>query len=102
MVYTSARDDAAVPSPDAGAISLRLYPHNELDDPTAIVDELLAQAALASEAGFDGAMTSEHHGGFAGYSPNPLQLAGWMLEVATFPVAGDEAPAFYAEPEPSS
>ena len=25
-------------------------------------------------------MTSEHHGGFAGYLPNPLQLAGWLLE----------------------
>jgi hypothetical protein len=29
-------------------------------------------------------------------------VAGWMLEVATFPVAADEPPAFYAEPEPSS
>jgi hypothetical protein len=26
-------------------------------------------------------------------------VAGWMLEVVTFPVAADEAPAFYAEPE---
>jgi alkanesulfonate monooxygenase SsuD/methylene tetrahydromethanopterin reductase-like flavin-dependent oxidoreductase (luciferase family) len=25
-------------------------------------------------------MTSEHHGGFAGYMPNPLQAAGWLLE----------------------
>jgi alkanesulfonate monooxygenase SsuD/methylene tetrahydromethanopterin reductase-like flavin-dependent oxidoreductase (luciferase family) len=25
-------------------------------------------------------MTSEHHGGFAGYLPNPLQAAGWCLE----------------------
>src|SRR5438067_10588175 len=25
-------------------------------------------------------MTSEHHGGFGGYLPNPLQLAGWLLE----------------------
>ena len=25
-------------------------------------------------------MTSEHHGGFAGYSPNPLQVTGWLLE----------------------
>jgi hypothetical protein len=24
--------------------------------------------------------------------------AGWMADVATFPVAGDEQPAFYAEP----
>jgi len=25
-------------------------------------------------------------------------VAGWMAEVATFPVDADEAPAFYAEP----
>jgi len=62
-----------------GSISLRLYPHNELDAP-AIVDELRAQAALAAQHGFDGVMTSEHHGGFAGYLPNPLQVAGWLLE----------------------
>jgi alkanesulfonate monooxygenase SsuD/methylene tetrahydromethanopterin reductase-like flavin-dependent oxidoreductase (luciferase family) len=30
--------------------------------------------------GFDGVMTSEHHAGFAGYVPNPLQLAGFLLE----------------------
>ena len=63
-----------------GSVSLRLYPHDDL--PAAgIVDELRAQAALAVEAGFDGVMTSEHHGGFAGYLPNPLQAAGWCLEV---------------------
>jgi hypothetical protein len=26
--------------------------------------------------------------------------AGWMTEVATFPVGPDEPPAFYAAPEP--
>jgi alkanesulfonate monooxygenase SsuD/methylene tetrahydromethanopterin reductase-like flavin-dependent oxidoreductase (luciferase family) len=62
-----------------GSISLRLYPHNELDA-AAIVGELRAQASLAAQHGFDGVMTSEHHGGFAGYLPNPLQVAGWMLE----------------------
>lgn len=68
------------PSPfAAGSISLRLYPHNELAAPT-IVDELRGQARLAAEHGFDGVMTSEHHGGFAGYLPNPLQVAGWLLE----------------------
>jgi alkanesulfonate monooxygenase SsuD/methylene tetrahydromethanopterin reductase-like flavin-dependent oxidoreductase (luciferase family) len=63
----------------AGSISLRLYPHLDRDAP-AIVDELLAQAALARAHGFDGVMTSEHHGGIAGYLPNPLQLAGFMLD----------------------
>src|SRR5688572_17570670 len=59
---------------------MRLYPHNELDDAGAVVAELQGQARLAAEVGFDGVMTSEHHGGFAGYSPNPLQIAGWLLE----------------------
>ena len=63
----------------AGSVSLRLYPHNDLPAP-AIVDELRAQAALAATHGFDGVMTSEHHGGFHGYLPNPLQAAGWCLE----------------------
>jgi len=61
-----------------GSVSFRLYPHNDLPAP-AIVEELRAQAALAAEHGFDGVMTSEHHGGFHGYLPNPLQTAGWCL-----------------------
>jgi alkanesulfonate monooxygenase SsuD/methylene tetrahydromethanopterin reductase-like flavin-dependent oxidoreductase (luciferase family) len=59
---------------------MRLYPHGDLP-PDAVVAELRAQAALASEHGFAGVMVSEHHGGFAGYVPNPLQLAGWLLDV---------------------
>jgi alkanesulfonate monooxygenase SsuD/methylene tetrahydromethanopterin reductase-like flavin-dependent oxidoreductase (luciferase family) len=62
-----------------GSVSLRLYPHNDLPA-TGIVDELRAQAALSAEHGFDGVMTSEHHGGFHGYLPNPLQAAGWCLD----------------------
>ena len=62
-----------------GSISLRLYPHVGLSAPE-MVRELRHQAVLATEAGFDGVMTSEHHGGFAGYMPNPLQAAGWLLE----------------------
>ena len=62
-----------------GSISVRLYPHTELPA-SRIVDELLAQGAVAHDHGFDGVMTSEHHGGLAGYAPNPLQLAGWLLE----------------------
>jgi len=62
-----------------GSISLRLYPHLDLPAPE-IVEELRVQAALASEHGFDGVMTSEHHGGFAGYLPNPLQAAGFALD----------------------
>ena len=62
-----------------GSVSVRLYPHNDLPAPQ-IVTELRVQAALAVGHGFDGVMTSEHHGGFAGYLPNPLQIAGWCLD----------------------
>ena len=62
-----------------GSISLRLYPHNELAA-DAIVRELCRQAALALSSGFDGVMTSEHHGGFAGYMAQPLQMASFILE----------------------
>jgi alkanesulfonate monooxygenase SsuD/methylene tetrahydromethanopterin reductase-like flavin-dependent oxidoreductase (luciferase family) len=60
-------------------VSLRLYPHLD-HDARVVITELCAQAALAAEHGFDGVMTSEHHGGFAGYLPNPLQAAGWCLD----------------------
>jgi len=63
----------------AGSISIRLYPHDDLAAPM-IVEELRAQAALAVEHGFDGVMTSEHHAGFHGYLPNPLQIAGFCLD----------------------
>jgi alkanesulfonate monooxygenase SsuD/methylene tetrahydromethanopterin reductase-like flavin-dependent oxidoreductase (luciferase family) len=56
-----------------------LYPHNELPA-DAIVRELCAQAGLALHGGFDGVMTSEHHGGFAGYLAQPLQMASFVLE----------------------
>ena len=62
-----------------GSISLRLYPHADLSADN-VVEELRSQAALAARSGFDGVMTSEHHGGFRGYMPNPLQAAGWLLE----------------------
>jgi alkanesulfonate monooxygenase SsuD/methylene tetrahydromethanopterin reductase-like flavin-dependent oxidoreductase (luciferase family) len=62
-----------------GSISLRAYPHDGLD-PVAVLEEMRAQAALAVAHGFAGVMTSEHHGGFAGYLPNPLQLAGFLLD----------------------
>ncbi len=61
-----------------GSISIRLYPHNELVA-TKIVDELCAQATLAVDGGFDGVMTSEHHGGFGGYLAQPLQMASFVL-----------------------
>jgi len=62
-----------------GTVSLRLYPHLELPAPQ-LVEEFVTQAQLAISAGFDGTMVSEHHNGFAGYLPNPVQAAGWALE----------------------
>lgn len=63
----------------AGSISLRSYPPDGLPA-SACLDEMRGQAALAVAHGFDGVMTSEHHGGFPGYLPNPLQLAGFLLD----------------------
>ena len=59
-------------------MSIRLYPHNELAAED-IVSELCTQAGLALGSGFDGVMTSEHHGGFAGYMAQPLQMASFVL-----------------------
>jgi alkanesulfonate monooxygenase SsuD/methylene tetrahydromethanopterin reductase-like flavin-dependent oxidoreductase (luciferase family) len=62
-----------------GSVSFRSYRHDALDAVEAL-EELRTQAALAVTHGFDGVMTSEHHGGFVGYLPNPLQLAGFLLD----------------------
>jgi alkanesulfonate monooxygenase SsuD/methylene tetrahydromethanopterin reductase-like flavin-dependent oxidoreductase (luciferase family) len=62
-----------------GSVSLRLYPHNNLTAPD-VVEELRRQARAGEGAGFDGVMVSEHHGGFAGYLPNPVQTAGFLLD----------------------
>jgi alkanesulfonate monooxygenase SsuD/methylene tetrahydromethanopterin reductase-like flavin-dependent oxidoreductase (luciferase family) len=63
---------------DRGQVSLRLYPH--VAPAPEIVATMRRQAAAAERAGFDGVMTSEHHGGFSGYIPQPLQMAGFCLE----------------------
>jgi alkanesulfonate monooxygenase SsuD/methylene tetrahydromethanopterin reductase-like flavin-dependent oxidoreductase (luciferase family) len=63
----------------AGSVSIRIYPHNELGA-AAVVSEVCGQAGLALQNGFDGVMTSEHHGGFAGYMATPLQIATFILE----------------------
>jgi alkanesulfonate monooxygenase SsuD/methylene tetrahydromethanopterin reductase-like flavin-dependent oxidoreductase (luciferase family) len=62
-----------------GSVSFRSYPTEGLGA-AETVEEMRAQAALAVGHGFAGVMTSEHHGGFAGYLPNPLQLAGFLLD----------------------
>jgi alkanesulfonate monooxygenase SsuD/methylene tetrahydromethanopterin reductase-like flavin-dependent oxidoreductase (luciferase family) len=60
-----------------GSVSLRLYPCP--GSPADQVDELRAEAALAAEIGYDGVQVSEHHAGFPGYLPNPVQLAAFLL-----------------------
>jgi alkanesulfonate monooxygenase SsuD/methylene tetrahydromethanopterin reductase-like flavin-dependent oxidoreductase (luciferase family) len=62
-----------------GSVSFRSYRHDGLDA-IATLDEVRVQAALAVTHEFDGVMTSEHHGNFPGYFPNPLQLAGFLLD----------------------
>lgn len=61
-----------------GSVSLRLYPHDLA--PAEVCAELAEQARCAEGVGFDGVMTSEHHGGFPNYLPNPLLAATWALE----------------------
>jgi alkanesulfonate monooxygenase SsuD/methylene tetrahydromethanopterin reductase-like flavin-dependent oxidoreductase (luciferase family) len=62
-----------------GSVSIRLYAHDDLTAPD-IIAELCSQARLATDHGFDGVMSSEHHGGLPGYLPNPLQLTGFILD----------------------
>ena len=71
--------EAFAPPFAPGSVSLRLYPHNDLPAPE-VVEELRRQARAGEAGGFDGVMVSEHHGGFAGYLPNPIQTAGFLLE----------------------
>jgi alkanesulfonate monooxygenase SsuD/methylene tetrahydromethanopterin reductase-like flavin-dependent oxidoreductase (luciferase family) len=81
MTRTPSGDSASsgTVSPFArGSVSIRLYPHNELSA-QAVVAEVCRQAGIALEHGFDGVMTSEHHGGFAGYMAQPLQMASFVL-----------------------
>ncbi len=61
-----------------GSVSLRLYPHDlpAVDQ----VEVLRRQAARAAAVGYDGVMVSEHHADFPGYLPNPVQLAGVLLD----------------------
>ena len=61
-----------------GSVSLSLYPH--ASPPGEQMETLLRQGELATRSGFDGVTVAEHHGGFPGYLPNPLQITGWLLD----------------------
>jgi alkanesulfonate monooxygenase SsuD/methylene tetrahydromethanopterin reductase-like flavin-dependent oxidoreductase (luciferase family) len=69
-----------------GSISLRVYPADL--PPADVVEDMRTQARLAEAAGFDGCMTSEHHGGFPNYLPNPLLAATWLLDATEHLWAG--------------
>ena len=43
-----------------------------------------AEAQLAEEVGYDGVMVSEHHAGFPGYLPNPLQAQRVLLATGKY------------------
>jgi alkanesulfonate monooxygenase SsuD/methylene tetrahydromethanopterin reductase-like flavin-dependent oxidoreductase (luciferase family) len=61
-----------------GSVAVRLYSH--VGDAPFVVRTLLEQARCAEASGLDGVTISEHHGGFPGYLPQPLQMATWILE----------------------
>jgi alkanesulfonate monooxygenase SsuD/methylene tetrahydromethanopterin reductase-like flavin-dependent oxidoreductase (luciferase family) len=62
-----------------GSVAVKPYLHDELP-PVERVAELLHQAALADEAGYDGLVLPEHHAGvLPGYLPAPAAAVGWVL-----------------------
>jgi hypothetical protein len=56
-------------------------------------DEYAAALRAAAERRFGAARAQE-------LAQTIEDVAGWMTDVATFPVAPDEPPAFYAEADP--
>lgn len=61
----------------AGGISVGI--HAEATTAQGLIGNLIEQARAADAAGYEGVSVSEHHGGFGGYVPSPLQVAGWLL-----------------------
>lgn len=61
-----------------GSVSLGVYV--DPGPPDRVVAQMFEQAGLAAEIGVDGVTISEHHAGFPTYMPNPLQVAGWILD----------------------
>jgi alkanesulfonate monooxygenase SsuD/methylene tetrahydromethanopterin reductase-like flavin-dependent oxidoreductase (luciferase family) len=61
----------------AGGISVGI--HAEAPTAGELIDRLVEQARVADASGYDGVSVAEHHGGFGGYVPSPIQVAGWLL-----------------------
>ena len=70
------RDSALPPGSDFAAPLSRTWTCRRAE----IVSVLREQGRRAAECGFDGVMVSEHHGGFAGYLPNPIQACSFLLD----------------------
>ena len=82
--------DPAVSAPfSPGTVMLGL--HLSAGDAREAVRSLREQAVAAERAGFDGIGLSEHHGGFPGYAPTPIVLAG-ALVAATERIWGAPCP----------
>jgi alkanesulfonate monooxygenase SsuD/methylene tetrahydromethanopterin reductase-like flavin-dependent oxidoreductase (luciferase family) len=66
----------------SGSVSLGLHPDTArpADDQLRV---LVGQARAAEAAGFDGVTLSEHHANFTSYLPQPLLVAGWLLDATT-------------------
>jgi len=74
----------------AGSISIGLHAHE--GSAVEIVEHVVSEARRAAGVGFDGVTFSEHHGGFPGYLPNPIQMAALVLEAV---------PTVWSGPSPS-
>jgi alkanesulfonate monooxygenase SsuD/methylene tetrahydromethanopterin reductase-like flavin-dependent oxidoreductase (luciferase family) len=63
----------------AGSVSFKPYLHDELPIADRLT-EVMGQAVLADEVGFDGFVLSEHHARvLPGYQPIPTTVIGWVL-----------------------
>ncbi len=61
-----------------GTFAVGLHALDDLDA-TGQAAALVEQGVVAERAGFAGVTLSEHHDGFAGYMPQPLLAANWIL-----------------------
>jgi alkanesulfonate monooxygenase SsuD/methylene tetrahydromethanopterin reductase-like flavin-dependent oxidoreductase (luciferase family) len=66
----------------AGTFAVGLHALDDLEA-SGQAAALVEQAVVAERAGFAGVTLSEHHDGFAGYMPQPLLAANWILAVTS-------------------
>lgn len=78
---------SAAPHTPFGRGSVAFGPYAQNLPVSQRVDDLITQARVAADAGFDGLTVSEHHAGFPSYLPNPLEVVTWFLEQTDIPWA---------------